>query len=486
MLDRLPTIKTQLTSGAKWTSLSTIGITLIQIIQFWILGNTLSVSDFGIIGLLTTLLIFLQIILDLGLGSAVIQKENVTHKQLSTLFWINIFVGIILFVILHFGSPLFARYFGEKELSQAIQLLAFLFLIAPIGQQAQYLMQKDLDFRTIGKIEVASTLISFICLLIFLNTDIIRAIQAFVLSQVVLYSLKGMLYFWLYRKKWVPGFLWDFNECKVFFSFGIFQLLSRLVNRVGSNLDVLLVGRFLGMEALGIYSLVYQIVTIPVLKINPILTRVAFPLFSKVQQDNKALVDGYLYITKILGFVSFPLLLGLLSVSDLFIALFFGEKWIDAVPILQIMLVVGLLRVLMNPNGSIILAKGKANIAFYWDAGVMILYGLSLLIAVQTGSLVTVAWTYVGVSGLNFIFGRWLLAKLIFLQWKDYIKALTVPLIMAVVITILAFVLKISMGHFSNHILWTFIASVGISTFVYVMLVRLLLLNKTRLIDKTS
>ncbi len=123
--------------------------------QFWLLGNTLTVHEFGTVGMLTTIIMFSQIILDLGLGSAIIQKEQASHKQLSTLFWLNIVLGIFLFLGLQLSSPILVNFFDEEALTPDVRLIALLFLLAPIGQQALYLLQKDLFFQKIGKIETA-------------------------------------------------------------------------------------------------------------------------------------------------------------------------------------------------------------------------------------------------------------------------------------------------------------------------------------------
>jgi teichuronic acid exporter len=227
----------------------------------------------------------------------------------------------------------------------------------------------------------------------------------------------------------------------------------------------------MGVEALGIYNLAYQIVTIPVLKINPIITRVAFPVFSKNHQNQVLLTDGFLHMTKLLSLVSFPILMGLTAVSNVFILTIFGQRWLDAVPVLQIMAVVGILRVLMNPNGSVILAKGKANIAFYWDAGVLILYGIALWLAVMTNKLEVVAWTYAGVSLVNFLVGRWLLNWLIQLRFWQYLKTISVPFLLSLLITAIALGLeKISVLYFPQTSIWPLIFSVGISAFVYILL----------------
>lgn len=462
-------IRNQLHKGVKWTGISTLIITAVQIIQFAFLGKLMSISEFGLVGMITTIVVFAQIVLDLGFGTAVIQKEAVSERVLSSLFWLNVVVGIGLFVSLSLFSPLIAMYFQRSELTDLIRLLAVMFLIAPVGQQCQYLLQKELRFNLLGTIEAGTTIISFITMVVLILT--ISPIYAYVISQVVMNSLKGLLYFICYQKKWRPSFVFDLSECKEYLAFGAYQLASRLVNRIGSNLDVILIGRFMGAEALGIYNLAYQIVTIPVLKINPIITRVAFPVFSKSQQNQVLLTDGFLHMTKLLSLVSFPILMGLTAVSNVFILTIFGEKWLDAVPILQIMAVVGILRVLMNPNGSIILAKGKANIAFYWDTAVLVVYSAALWLAVMTNKLEVVAWTYAGVSLVNFFVGRWLLNWLIQLRFRQYLKTISVPFLLALLVTTIAFCLKkISILYFHQTSMWPLIFSVGISAVVYIFL----------------
>ncbi|MGM0902926.1 MAG: teichuronic acid biosynthesis protein TuaB [Bacillota bacterium] len=465
-------IRNQLHRGMKWTGISTLFITVLQIVQFALLANVMGVSEFGLVGMLTTIVIFAQILLDLGFGSAVIQKEHVTKRMLSTLFWINMLAGLTLFVLLMTASPLIASMFREEQLVDLIRLLSVMFLIAPLGQQSQYMLQKELRFNELAFIEMLATLLSFLVLIGLVFT--ISPIHAYVLSQVLFYGLKGLLYFAFYLKTWRPGLVFHLGECREILSFGGYQLASRLVNRIGANLDVLLIGRFMGAEALGLYHLANQIVTIPVLKINPILTRVAFPLFSKNQHDHASIKDGFLHITKLLGIVAFPLLMGLVAVADVFIGTIFGEKWLEAVPVLQIMAMVGLLRVLMNPNGSVLLAKGKADITFYWDTGVLILYGIALLFAVRTGDIEAVAWTYVMVSLVNFFIGRWLLSWLIHFPLKEYAKTISKPFVLSLIMTIIAFLIKETSIYFlALEAFWHLFIAVGGGAMVYMGLLRL-------------
>ncbi|MFN2744470.1 MULTISPECIES: teichuronic acid biosynthesis protein TuaB [Bacillus] len=465
----MSTITKQILSGAKWTSLSTLIVTAVQIVQFALLGNIMTITEFGLVGMLTTVTVFTQIVLDMGFGAALIQKEDISERQLSTLYWLNIITGFLLFIGLFFLSPVIADFYQRDELVLLIRILAVMFLIAPVGQQHQYLLQKDLKFNVLSKIEAGAAIASFVLLLVLMVlTD---PIIAYALSQVFLNSFKGILFFAVYLKKWRPSFVFAVREVSGFFSFGAFQLASRLVNRLGANIDMILIGRFLGAEALGIYNLAYQIITIPVLKINPIITKVAFPVFSKNQRDNGTLREGFLNMTKLLALVSFPLLIGLTTVSDLFIEVVFGEKWLQAVPVLNILAIVGLLRVLMNPNGSVLLAKGRADLAFYWDSGIMLLYGLSLYAAVLTNDLVLTAWTYAAISLINFLIGRWLLKYVIQLKFGEYFKTIGKPLALTALMAALALGLSAGTRHLLPGAMLQLSVSVVISGIVYSLLV---------------
>ncbi|KMM58511.1 Teichuronic acid biosynthesis protein TuaB [Bacillus glycinifermentans] len=465
----MSTITKQILNGAKWTSASTLIITVIQIVQFALLGNMMTIAEFGLVGMLTTFTVFTQIVLDMGFGAALIQKETVNERQLSTLYWLNIITGMALFAGLFFLSPVIAGFYQRDELVLLIRILAVMFLIAPVGQQYQYLLQKELRFQVLSKIEAGANALSFVLLIVLIF--LIDPILAYVLSQVFLNSFKGIMFFAVYLKKWRPSFVFAPLEVKDFFSFGAFQLASRLVNRLGANIDMILIGRFLGAEALGIYNLAYQIITIPVMRINPIITRVAFPVFSKNQSDNTTLREGFLNMTKLLALASFPLLIGLATVSDLFIEVVFGEKWLPAVPVLNILAIVGLLRVLMNPNGSVLLAKGRADLAFYWDSGILVLYGLTLYAAVLTKDLTVAAWTYAAISLINFFIGRWLLKYVIELKLGDYFKTIGKPLALTALMAVLALFLSAGTRHLLPEAVLQLAVSVGISAVFYGFLV---------------
>jgi O-antigen/teichoic acid export membrane protein len=142
---------------------------------------------------------------------------------------------------------------------------------------------------------------------------------------------------------------------------------QRSVNFISAHVDKLILGRVLGMEMLGYYSLAWQIIVMPLMRINPIVTRVAFPIFAKVQNQNDVLSRYYTKAVTMLMTVNFPILFGLFIVANELVAVMYGEEYMRVACILRILAVVGLYKAFGNPNGPVLLAKGRADIGFYWN-----------------------------------------------------------------------------------------------------------------------
>ncbi|WP_235864103.1 teichuronic acid biosynthesis protein TuaB [Sutcliffiella halmapala] len=426
----------QFLGGMKWTGLSSLIVTVVQLLQFAILARLLSPTDFGLMGMLMVVIIFAQVFMDMGISSALVYKQEVTKNQLSSLYWLNLLAGVVVFIVVLGISPLIASFYNEPRLTELLVYIAFIFLISPIGQQFQFLLQKELKFNQLARVEVSSIVFgSFIAVVLaFMEFGV----WALVWGQIITAIVKAIMFFIIGWNTWRPSFHFRFNDLDGFLSFGMFQMGSRTVNYFASNIDYLLIGRFLGTEALGIYSIAYQLIVIPVTKINPIITKVAFPVFSLNQNDNSQIVKGFLQMTKMLAIVSFPILVGLMATAEVLVPVVFGEKWNASIPVIQILCILGILRVLMNPNGSVLLAKGRADLGFIWDMFVAVFNGIIIWLVVKDG-INAVALAYVTVSFVNFILGRKLLHYVIGLTNRAYFGTLAKPTLINILMGLIVY-----------------------------------------------
>ena len=399
-------LKKSAIAGVKWTGYSTVITTVLQFVQLAVLARLLSPEAFGLMAIIMLIQGFSQAYADMGISNAIIHHQNTTEEQLSSLYWLNIIAGIIVFLCIFLVAPFITNYYKEPQLLELIHLAALSFIITPWGQQFQILLQKNLEFRVISIIEI-----------IAVAAGTSTAIGAAFMGQGVYSIIFGMLVTTITRsvllvgigwKRWKPQFTLKINELQGYLGFGLYQMGEKSINYFNSRLDQILIGAFVGIQALGFYNLAFNLVIYPSSKINPIITRVAFPVFAKMQNNQKQLKEGYLLILKIISFINFPILCGLAVVAPLLIPLIFGEQWTGSVILVQILSFVALLRSQGNPIGSLLLAKGRADLGFKWNAFLMVSQTIGVITGLGFGGVVGVAWSLlllqVTYAVLNYLF----------------------------------------------------------------------------------
>jgi len=150
-------LKQRAITGVKWTTISTMLVSSFQLIQLAILARLLGPSAFGLIGMVMVVVGFANAFADMGISNAIIHRQDTTKQQLSSLYWLNIFAGIVVCCIVVLASPLIVEFFQEPQLQNLLIFTSAVFLITPIGQQFQMLLQKELSFDKLAKIEVTSS-----------------------------------------------------------------------------------------------------------------------------------------------------------------------------------------------------------------------------------------------------------------------------------------------------------------------------------------
>ena len=412
-------------SGVKWTATSAAMTTGLRVLQLVVLARLLIPSDFGLIAMITVVIGFAQAVADMGISNAIIHRQDNTPSELSSLYWLNILAGLSIFALVLVSSSLVGRFYGEPRLASLIPWAALVFLVMPLGQQFQVLLQKELRFDQLAKVEMASTGIGTV--IAISSAVFAQGVFSLIWGQLAEVSTKTLYFLGSGWAIWRPGLHLRWNDAKAYVAFGLYQMGERCLNYISANADYLIIGRFLGPETLGIYLLAYQLVTMPLARINPILTRVAFPVFAKKQTDNVALRRGYLEMIKLLALIVFPLLIGLITTAPLLVPVVFGVGWSTAIPLIQILAVLGLFKALANPIGSILLTKGRPDIAFKWNASGAVITVLVFGFFVRYG-VRGVAWSYVGLSSVDFLVTILMLSYLIGLDYRDHVGALLAPL----------------------------------------------------------
>lgn len=459
-------LKVKAIKGVKWTGVSAILLALFQLIQIVILSRFISPSDFGIMAIIMVVIGFSSLFMDMGISSALIHKKFVTTKILSSLYALNIFSGVIVFFIIYIISPYISLFYGEDDLTRLIRIISVTFIISAIGNQYKIIYQKELLFDKIAKIEIFSSFTAFLVAVILAYNNF--GVSSLVFSYLTNVSMSNFLLVISSNKDMRPKIRFRVYEVKPFFSFGMFQVGERAINYFNAQFDTILIGRLLGAEYLGIYTVAKTFVMKPAQIINPILTKVTFPIMAKVQDNDFKLKSIYLKTISYLCSINFPIYIGIFILANPIIIILFGEKWVASIIILKILSLYFMLRSIANPIGSLLLAKGKASYGFYWNLVLLMIIPLSIYV----GSQYDLIGISISLLCLQFILiypaWRYMINRLCKIKLSEYFWTILKPLIMSVIAALIA----ILCGSFFDDYIFSSVVFILVSIYIYMLLIR--------------
>ena len=373
--------------------MSAVTNTLIQVIQLVILTQVLSRQDFGLMAIVMVVIGFSQLFIDMGVSNAIIYKKEISHEELSSLYWFNVIIGCSFFLLLVFSSWSIAKFYNHDKLSPLIQLVAISFIIQPWGQQFMVFLQKELKFKALAQVEIASRLISFLVVIILAYLDygvysLAISTPVYALCSTIGYNITG-------RKYYQPNLFFSFQKVKPYLNFGLFQMGDKFLNYFALQMDTILIGKLLGIEILGVYNIAKDLTSKPYLIINPIITRVTFPIMSKINHDIPKLKQIFLKTLNYLSYINILIYLLIILLAEPIVLVLFGTKWVDAIPLIQILALTYVFRSFGNPSGSLLLSLGKAKQTFIWNLLVFALYPISIFIGGYWGIMGIAMGTFV-------------------------------------------------------------------------------------------
>ena len=431
-------LKAKTIQGVGWSGISQVVAQGFQFAVNIILARLLFPEDFGIVGMALIFTAFIATINELGLGSAIVQRKNINEKHLSTAFWASIFIGLILCIATIIISPLVASFFEEELVRFIVIVLSVGFVFGSFGVVHRALLEKKIDFKKIAITEIISSVF-------FGIVSIALALFGFGVWSLVIGSLVksfvSSMILWIVCP-WKPQMIFNYKSFKELFGFGKNVMGSRIIQYFSSNIDYLLIAKFLNASSLGLYTLAYQMAIVLPLKISSIISRVMFPIFSTIQDDNIKMRIGYLKVIKYTSLITFPLFTGLIIIAPQFILIAMGEKWTQMILPLQILCISGMLKSIGIHVGFILLSKGRSDIHIKWVIFVAIVLPISVLIGIQYG-IIGVALAITITSLLLFMIIQKIANKMIDLSFFDFFKALYPAVTCSIILVVTTLLFRI-------------------------------------------
>ena len=426
-----------------------------------VLARLLSPDDFGLTGMAATLTGFLGLFRDAGLGTATVQRHEVTHEQLSTLFWINVAIGAGLAASTIVLAPALVRFYGEPRLFWIIIVSGAAFVFNGLMTQHGALMSREMRFATQAQIDVTSLAVSSAVgvVMAFLGWRYWSLVAMGVVAPFV--SAAGV---WL-AVPWVPGP--PRRNCGVLsmLRFGGLATLNSFLVFLAWNTDNILIGRFWGAHALGLYGRAYQLATLPVEQWTGTLSGVALSGLSAMQHDADRLSRSFLRAYSLLLSVTLPIAITCPLFAEEIIHVLLGAKWMEVVPIFRLLAPTSLVFALANPLGWLVMSTGRAGRALSITAATTPVVIVGIVLGLSHGPT-GVAMGYSAAMVLIVIpIAAWS-KQGTGITWADLWNGARIPLLAGLLAGAVGLMVKITLGG-ALAPLWVLMLGVGLTFGAY-------------------
>lgn len=367
--------------GIAWSAIEQISVDFLHFSLGIILARILDPAEYGIIGILLIFIAFSDIFIDSGFASALIQKQDRTEDDKSTVLWFNLFVSIFCYVVLFFTAPFIATFFDIAQLEELLKVLALILIINASYTVPDALFAIDLDFKTLAKVSFMATLISGV-------TAIILAYQGYGVWALVVQSLIRSsiyaLFTWI-LVKWNPNWVFSMASLKGMFKYSSNVLASALLNMFVSHLYGLVIGKAMGARDLGYYSRGTTFADAAYGALDGILDSVIFPGLSTIQNQKENLIAYTRKIIRATALLIIPFFFLLAVLAEPIIRLLLTDKWIIAEPIMQIFCIARMITIISGVNENLLYVIGRTDLALRQQVAKIVVRVVLLLISFQYG-----------------------------------------------------------------------------------------------------
>lgn len=319
-----------------------------------ILARLLGPKDYGLVGMVTAFTGILSLFRDFGLSSAAVQRATVTDEQISTLFWINILVGAVLTLVTAALAPALAAFYHEPRLVAVTAVMAIGFLFNAAGVQHSALLQRQMRFTTLAVINTISLIVGTAVAIAGAETG--YGYWSLVAMSIVS-PLIGTLGFWL-AAAWIPGMPRKRAGVRSMMRFGGTVTFNSVLAYAAYNSEKVLIGRFWGADAIGIYGRAYQLINIPMDNLNSAVGEVAFSALSRLQDDLSRLKSYFLKGYSLVLAMTLPVTFACALFANDIVFVLLGPKWNDAAPIFRFLAPTILIFAIINPLGWLLFSLG--------------------------------------------------------------------------------------------------------------------------------
>lgn len=351
-------LTSKVVSGMKWKAVERVFLQIINAVTPMVLARLLMPEDFGTIAVLTVFISVANTFVNNGLGNSIIQKKDSDDLDCSTVFYTQVFIAVICYVLLFACAPFIASLYNNPELSSMLRVMSLSVVIGSLGAMQITVMKKNMDFRKsfviYGSATVTYGLVGIG--LAYAGYGSWSLVWASVANSVVLRLTSAIMI------KWKPSWQFSFLRLKALFSYSWKLTVGWLIGTLHQDLYVLIIGKRFSTATLGYYNRAGSFPQIIAKTVTEVVDGVMFPAMSQIQDERDKLKEVTKKLISMNSYILFPMFFGLAAVSENLVTLVLTEKWLPAVPMMQIMCITYALNSINNSNMQVFNSMGRSDI----------------------------------------------------------------------------------------------------------------------------
>lgn len=379
-------LRSSVVRGVGWKLVAQVATAGTRVVFGVLLAHLLTPHEYGLAGMALVFTGLATIFADPSLGSALIQRREISELDRSTVFWTNLALGVLCTIVGLLSAGAVAGFFSQPDVAPLFAVISLNFTINALSSTQIALLTRSMEWRRLEVREIASVGAGSVLAvaLAFAGFGAWAIVGQFLCSGVV-----SAILLWTIST-WRPRFLFSLASLTSLGSFGISLFFTRILAYLNGNADNLLIGRYLGTASLGVYSVAYNIMFAPIARISQPIGQVMFAALSRVQNDLNRLGNAWLKSIRLSSAVAVPAFVGMLVVAPDFVRVVLGDRWHDAVPVLQLLCIAGIAESVVAMNPSLLVAMGRG--------GTLLRFMIFSSILTIGGFAVGLIWGLIGVT----------------------------------------------------------------------------------------
>jgi teichuronic acid exporter len=401
-----------------------------------ILARLLSPRDYGLVGMVTIFILLTQPFINSGFSQALIRKKNCTQADFSTVFFFNLFIAVILYIVLFFAAPGISSFFNEPQLTKITRVIGLIIIIEGATLIQTTILTKEINFKRQTQITIFSSLISGTLgiYLAFKGYGVWSLVYRTITQQVL-----SSAFLW-FKNRWRP--IWEFSKAsfKGMFGFGSNLLISAIMDSVYFNIYNLVIAKYFSARTLGLYTRADMFKNMASANISDIIGRVSFPVLSNLQNEPERLADNYKKILTSIMFITLILMVGMAAIAKSLILTLIGEKWIEAIAYLQLLCFVGIFYPLHAMTRTLLYVSGKSRLFLNLQIVTKLLTIPAIIIGVFFGIKAMIIGMIVA-GAIEYLMKAFFSGKIVGYPLAQQIKNLSSAFLLAILIGVSLFLL---------------------------------------------